>query len=75
MIIFLNNFRRLSNLLKSGRIAVGGKTDAADKYIEPTIIVDVHETSPVMQEEIFGPILPIINIENAFDAIEFINAR
>lgn len=60
--------------MKDGNVAVGGKTDANDKYIEPTILVDVKPTDPVMKEEIFGPILPIMNVENAFDAIKFINS-
>jgi acyl-CoA reductase-like NAD-dependent aldehyde dehydrogenase len=60
--------------LKSGTVAIGGRTDAEEKYIEPTILVDVKATDPVMQDEIFGPILPIVNIENAFDAIKFINS-
>lgn len=71
----LNIHRRVINLLRSGTIAVGGKTDANEKYIEPTILVDVKPTDPVMQDEIFGPILPIMNAENAFEAIKFINSR
>lgn len=66
--------RRISGFLKDGSVAVGGKTDSSDKFIEPTILVDVKATDAVMKEEIFGPILPIMNIENAFDAIKFINS-
>lgn len=62
-------------LLKSGTIATGGRYDASERYIEPTILIDVKPDDPVMKEEIFGPILPIINVESAFDAIKFINAR
>ena len=61
--------------MRSGTVAIGGKTDANEKYIEPTILVDVKPTDPVMQDEIFGPILPIVNVENAFDAIKLINSR
>ena len=61
--------------MKSGTVAIGGETDSADLFISPTILVDVKGTDPIMQEEIFGPILPIINVENAYDAIKFINAR
>ncbi|KAL7735973.1 hypothetical protein ACLKA6_002401 [Drosophila palustris] len=74
-IINQNNFQRLLGLMKSGRIAVGGKYDASERYIEPTILVDVKPNDPIMEEEIFGPILPIYTVENAYDAIEFINAR
>lgn len=76
--MFLNEtyilfIRRVTNLLKSGTVAVGGKTDANERYIEPTLLIDVKPTDPVMQEEIFGPILPIMTVDNAFDAIKFIN--
>lgn len=56
-------------------MAIGGKSDVQDLFIEPTILIDVKPTDPVMQEEIFGPILPIVNIDNAYDAIKFINSR
>lgn len=46
-----------------------------EKWMEPTVLVDVDEKSKVMTEEIFGPILPIINVKNHVDAIEFINKR
>lgn len=74
-IINQQHFQRLSNMLKGANTAIGGKTDADDKYIAPTIIVDVTMNDPVMQDEIFGPILPIINVENAHDAIKLINSR
>lgn len=62
-------------MLKSGRVAVGGKTDADDLWIDPTILIDVKPTDPVMQEEIFGPILPIIDITDVKEAVDFINKR
>lgn len=62
-------------MLKGATIALGGSTNADDKYIEPTILVNVKPEDPVMQDEIFGPILPIVNVDNAFEAIQFINAR
>ncbi|XP_030368942.1 aldehyde dehydrogenase family 3 member B1 isoform X5 [Scaptodrosophila lebanonensis] len=74
-VINQNNFQRLVGLMKSGRIVVGGKYDAAERFIEPTIIVDVKPSDPIMEEEIFGPILPIYTVENAYDAMKFINAR
>ncbi|KAL0278233.1 UNVERIFIED_CONTAM: hypothetical protein PYX00_000109 [Menopon gallinae] len=69
------HFQRLVKFLKDGNIAVGGETDAAEKYISPTILVDVKASDPIMQEEIFGPILPIVTVENAYEAIKFINSR
>ncbi|XP_070069010.1 aldehyde dehydrogenase, dimeric NADP-preferring isoform X1 [Drosophila takahashii] len=74
-VINANNFQRLLGLMKSGRVAVGGNYDASERYIEPTILVDVKTTDPIMEEEIFGPILPIFNVESAYDAIKFINER
>lgn len=70
------HFERLKNLINSsGTVAVGGQMDASDRFISPTILVDVKPSDPIMKEEIFGPILPIINVESAFEAIQFINAR
>lgn len=61
--------------MKGAKIAVGGEIDQQERFISPTIIVDVKATDPIMQEEIFGPILPVVNIESAYDAINFINSR
>jgi len=74
-IVNVRHFQRLEALLSSGKIAIGGKTDSDDLWIEPTVLVDVKATDPVMQEEIFGPILPIVTVENAYEAIKFINSR
>lgn len=65
----------MSKFLIGADIAIGGKTDVDDLYIEPTILVNVKSNDPVMDDEIFGPILPIINIENEREAIECINSR
>ena len=54
---------------------VGGDTDRAERYISPTVITDVDLTSPLMNEEIFGPILPIVPIDSISDAISFVNSR
>lgn len=61
--------------MKSGKVAVGGRYDQADLYIEPTILQDCSGNDLAMQDEIFGPILPIVTIDNAYDAIKFINER
>ncbi|XP_064078135.1 aldehyde dehydrogenase, dimeric NADP-preferring-like isoform X2 [Macrobrachium nipponense] len=66
---------RLAGYLKDGKVAVGGKVDKADKWIEPTILTDVTPDSKVMQEEIFGPILPILNVNGHNDVIDFVNDR
>ncbi|XP_056632698.1 aldehyde dehydrogenase, dimeric NADP-preferring-like isoform X1 [Diorhabda sublineata] len=74
-IINQRHFDRLLKLLKNQNIAIGGHTDAAERFISPTILIDVRPEDPIMQEEIFGPLLPIINVRNAQEAIDFINAR
>ncbi|KAJ8956612.1 hypothetical protein NQ318_013965 [Aromia moschata] len=74
-IISHRHFNRLSNLLKNQKIAIGGHTDPQDLFIHPTVLIDVSPDDPVMQEEIFGPILPIVNVENLEQAIKFINSR
>ncbi|MBQ5888511.1 MAG: aldehyde dehydrogenase [Bacteroidaceae bacterium] len=70
-----NAFNRVSGYLKDGKIALGGSTDASERYIEPTLLTDVPLTAPVMQEEIFGPVLPMIPFNDRAEAIKFINER
>lgn len=69
----ISHDRRLVSMLKGADIAIGGKSNESSRFIEPTVLVNVKQTDPVMQEEIFGPILPIINVENAYDALQTIN--
>nr|XP_013802187.1 PREDICTED: aldehyde dehydrogenase family 3 member B1-like [Apteryx mantelli mantelli] len=68
-------FQRVQALLSSGRVAIGGQTDEKERYIAPTVLVDVRPEDPAMQEEIFGPILPILTVANVDEAIAFINTR
>ncbi|XP_055271335.1 aldehyde dehydrogenase family 3 member B2 isoform X1 [Moschus berezovskii] len=74
-IVSEKHFQRLRGLLSCGRVVIGGQSDESDLYIAPTVLVDVQETDPVMQEEIFGPILPIVNVRSLGQAIDFINRR
>jgi len=74
-IVNQRHFERLLKLLTRGKAIIGGDTDINDKYIAPTILIDIKPDDPVMQEEIFGPILPIINVKDANEAIQFINSR
>jgi aldehyde dehydrogenase (NAD+) len=69
------HFDRLARLLASGRTVTGGDSDRAAKYIAPTVLADVDPGSPVMGEEIFGPILPIVTVADLDEAIGFINDR
>lgn len=69
------HFDRLAALLDSGRTVVGGTHDRADRYIAPTVLADVEPSAPVMREEIFGPVLPILTVDGLDEAIAFINER
>ncbi|XP_076048576.1 aldehyde dehydrogenase type III [Oratosquilla oratoria] len=66
---------RIAEYLNCGTPAIGGQVNLEDRFIEPTVLVDVPADSKVMTEEIFGPVLPIVNIQSAFEAIKFINER
>jgi aldehyde dehydrogenase (NAD+) len=68
------HFDRVSKML-IGDILVGGVTDAATKYISPTIIDNVTMDHPAMQEEIFGPVMPVIGYDNFDEVINHINAN
>lgn len=72
-IINEHHHARLTRLLVGGDVVTGGQTDASELYIAPTILRNVEESDPVMQEEIFGPILPVIAVPNVDSAIEFVN--
>jgi len=66
---------RLAKLLESGQVVVGGRVDRNDRYVAPTLLRNVSPDSPVMQEEIFGPILPVLSVPSMEAAIAFVNAR
>nr|XP_031541786.1 aldehyde dehydrogenase family 3 member A2 isoform X1 [Vicugna pacos] len=74
-IINLRHFKRILSLLEGQKVAFGGETDEATRYIAPTILTDVDPGSKVMQEEIFGPVLPIVPVKSAEEAVRFINER
>jgi aldehyde dehydrogenase (NAD+) len=69
------HFQRLERLLAGSTLAIGGETNAADRYIAPTVLRGVTPDAPIMTEEIFGPILPVLTINDVDDAIRFINGR
>jgi aldehyde dehydrogenase (NAD+) len=57
------------------QIYLGGEVDVKERYVAPTVLVDSDPTSRVMQNEIFGPILPVLTVQSTDDAIRFINSR
>ena len=66
---------RLVGYLKDGNIYHGGQYDLSERYLSPTILTEVDVDAPVMQEEIFGPIFPVLTFQNLEQAIEFVNQR
>jgi len=73
-IINRRHFDRLSKLLAGEKILAGGQVDAGELYISPTLL-ETTVDSPIMQDEIFGPILPIVVAENLDKMILIINSR
>ena len=68
-------FKRVQSYLKEGKIVLGGQCDEKERYIEPTLLTDVKPTDRVMQEEIFGPVLPMMTFNKRDEAISFVRER
>ena len=66
---------RLLNLIKNETVFVGGKAEKENHYLSPTILTDVTVDSPIMLDEIFGPILPVLTFNDLNEVITFINRR
>ena len=69
------HFDRLAGLLGAGQIVTGGIMDANQRYLAPTVIAKVPPGAAVMEDEIFGPILPVIEVDSMDAAIRFVNDR
>jgi aldehyde dehydrogenase (NAD+) len=72
------HFDRLTRLIDAGgydAVVTGGTGDRADRYLAPTVLAGVSPEAEVMCEEIFGPILPVIPVDNVDEAVRFVNAR
>lgn len=74
-IINQRQFDRAASLLASGDIAHGGMFSKQTLQIEPTVLTQVEKTSPIMQQEIFAPILPVLTYTNLQEAIDYINSK
>uniref|UniRef100_A0A4W5PJZ4 Aldehyde dehydrogenase n=1 Tax=Hucho hucho TaxID=62062 RepID=A0A4W5PJZ4_9TELE len=74
-IINQRHFNRVMALLEGYTATLGGQSDASQRYIAPTVVKDVPPQARLMQEEIFGPLLPIVTVSDIDDAIHFINER
>ena len=66
---------RLIGYLKDGNIYHGGKYNREERYLSPTILTDVSPDAPVMQEEIFGPIFPVLTFKEIDEVITFVTNR
>ncbi|MGL5477876.1 MAG: aldehyde dehydrogenase family protein, partial [Clostridium sp.] len=74
-IIRESDVKRLSDYLKCGELFYGGEVKIKDKYVSPTILKNVDLESPIMQEEIFGPIFPTLTFEKLDNIIDFIEEK
>jgi aldehyde dehydrogenase (NAD+) len=74
-IINTKQFDTLVSYLPNGKIECGGTHDRDSRYIAPTVLTNVSPDAPVMQAEIFGPILPVLPVKNMDEALEFVNKR
>ena len=74
-IINTKQFDTIIEYLKDGEIVHGGRSDRGSRYIEPTLLKNVSPESPVMQNEIFGPILPVLTFKEIDDALLFVQKR
>ncbi|AIE74710.1 MULTISPECIES: aldehyde dehydrogenase family protein [unclassified Synechocystis] len=74
-IVNQRQWSRLVSLLSHGKVFTGGEHNEGDRYIAPTLIIDPDLNSPLMQGEIFGPILPILTYQSLSEAIDFINTK
>ena len=72
-IVNSRHHERISKLIEGQEVAFGGSTQVEDCYIEPTVLRNVSPDSPIMQSEIFGPVLPVLRIKNVDEAIDFVN--
>ena len=76
-IVNQRHFDRLTASLAAtkGNVAIGGGSDASKLGIQPTVVVDPDPAEPLMTDEIFGPILPVMTVQSLDDAISFVNSR
>lgn len=76
-IVNQRQFDRISGYLAGGdgNVVVGGKCDPSTLRIQPAVVVDPDPDGPLMQNEIFGPVLPVITVQSLDDAIRFVNSR
>lgn len=72
-IVSERHFNRLCTFLNNGKVLVGGESSLEKLKIEPTVLTDITWKDKVMEDEIFGPILPVLDYENLNDTLQVIN--
>ncbi|MGL4589131.1 MAG: aldehyde dehydrogenase [Mycoplasmatales bacterium] len=74
-IINEGSLERLKSYLQDGTIYFGGDFDNSHLYMSPTVITDINNNAKILEEEIFGPILPVIEFDNLKEVVNYINVR
>jgi aldehyde dehydrogenase (NAD+) len=76
-IVNQHHVQRIEKLLEGhgGTVVCGGRVDATTRRFAPTVIVDPDPDSALMQEEIFGPVLPVLTVDSVEEAVAFVNGR
>ena len=74
-IINADHYHRLGELIGQGKLVTGGERNPDSLYIAPTVLEDIHWTDPIMENEIFGPILPVLSMESVDEALPIIGRR
>lgn len=70
-----NAYHRVSSYINEGHVLIGGATDAAERYIEFTVIDNVNPDAEVLKKEIFGPVLPLISFKDISEVADYVNVR
>ena len=74
-IISEKHYNRVKGLIQGESIALGGTFDDERRFIAPTLLDDVSPDAPIMQQEIFGPVLPMLCFDTLSEVISFVNSR
>ena len=74
-VVNIDSLNRLKGYLNDGKVYFGGRYNDEDLYLEPTILTDINDNNKIMEDEIFGPILPVIEYSSIDDAINFVRSK
>jgi aldehyde dehydrogenase (NAD+) len=74
-IVTMQKTQRLAAFLQNGNVIAGGEVDVRERYISPTILDGIRPDHPIMQEEIFGPILPVMEFGEIKEVVDYVNSQ